>query len=157
MDDAQYFELWPQAMSREHCFFGDDPKAPPEIVGRLRKAMDRNIRTARNRQDEKRAKGKPYAEVTITLDECMAILDLQGYRCALTNLQFWYKDSGGRYGPRIPSLDRIEHDGPYAAGNVRIVLLGVNGLRGRGTDAEMYAVAQALLDRRDTQPRDVQT
>lgn len=78
----------------------------------------------------------------------MAILKSQGYRCALTNLQFWVGDSGGTYGPRIPSLDRVQCDGPYSADNVRVILFGVNGLRGRGTDDEMYALAEALLKMR---------
>jgi hypothetical protein len=47
--------------------------------------------------------------------------------------------------PRSPSLDRIRPDGHYALGNVRVVLLGLNSLRGAGTDQEMRDVAAALL------------
>ncbi len=45
----------------------------------------------------------------------------------------------------MPSLDRIDPHGPYSADNVRIVLLGINGLRGCGTDADMYRIARALI------------
>jgi hypothetical protein len=33
----------------------------------------------------------------------------------------------------------------YVSGNVRVIRLGVNGLRGAGTDEDVYRTAKALL------------
>lgn len=87
------------------------------------------------------------AQSTLTDAETVEILERQNYRCALTGLEFW-SGSKGSFKPRSPSKDRIRADGPYTADNVRIVLYGVNALRGNGTDDEMYEVAAALLAQR---------
>ena len=93
-------------------------------------------------------KGRTFSVPTLTAAEAEAILERQAYRCALTGLKF-YSGTPGGFQPRMPTKDRIETDGPYSASNVRIVLHGVNALRGRGTDDEMYEVAAALLAWRD--------
>ena len=98
---------------------------------------------ARRRQEIRRQAGKKATHVTLTVSEAMGVLHQQGYRCALTRLVF-YSLSGGSYGPSRPSIDRREHAGPYSLGNIRIILLGVNSLRGTGTDADMYVIAKAL-------------
>jgi hypothetical protein len=98
------------------------------------------ITLAERRQAERMAKGKPTAKVTLTLAEAMSLLHEQNYRCALTRLMF-YSLSGGSYSPSRPSLDRIKHAGPYSLGNVRVIMLGVNGLRGKGTDTMANALA----------------
>jgi hypothetical protein len=53
-------------------------------------------------------------------------------------------DEADRFGPTMPSLDGIDCDGAYSDDNLRVVLLGVNILRGRGSEADMYRMAQAL-------------
>lgn len=110
---------------------------------KLRASMRGAIEFARRRQAKRQLQGKPTAEVTLTLSEAMSVLQEQDYRCALTRLRF-YSLSGESYGPSRPSIDRIKHAGPYSLGNVRIVFLGVNSLRGTGTDADMYVIAKAL-------------
>lgn len=110
---------------------------------RLRTSVRGAIAFARRRQA---IKASPVT-VDLTLEQGMELLRRQGYRCALTKLPFW-SDSADRFGPTLPSLDRINPDGPYSASNIRIVLLGVNGLRGRGTDQDMYRIAHALLANR---------
>lgn len=110
---------------------------------KLRASMRGAIGFARRRQEIRRQKGKESATVTLTLSEAMDVLRQQDYRCALTRLAF-YSLTGASYGPSRPSIDRIEHAGPYSLGNVRIVLLGVNSLRGTGSDADMYTMAKAL-------------
>jgi hypothetical protein len=85
--------------------------------------------------------------VTVTLEQLMEKLSANDYRCALTRLEF-YSDSGGSYGPTRPSIDRIVPKGDYSSENTRVVLLGVNGLRGEGSDADMYRIAEALCRRR---------
>ena len=47
----------------------------------------------------------------------------------------------GEAASRVPSnaeasLDRINPAGDYSRENLRVVLLGINGLRGRGSDAD---------------------
>jgi hypothetical protein len=113
-------------------------------IDRLRTSMRGAIDFARRRQTARMLTGKPVAEVTLTLDEAMSVLRKQGYRCALTRLAF-YSLGGGSYGPSRPSLDRIKHAGPYSRSNVRVIFIGVNGLRGTSTDADMYVIARALV------------
>src|SRR5689334_3183446 len=124
-----------------------DPQHDKLYLDKLRTSMRGAIAFARRRQAKRQLKGYVPAEVTLTLAEAMDVLKEQDYRCALTKLLF-YSLSGESYGPSRPSIDRLEHSGPYSRGNVRIVLIGVNSLRGTGTDADMYVIAEALLANR---------
>jgi hypothetical protein len=59
-------------------------------------------------------------------------------------------------GPTLlsPSIDRIIPSCGYQQWNSRFILLGVNSLKGSGSDDEMYAVAQALtLNKSSSLPR----
>jgi len=76
----------------------------------------------------------------------MTKLRNSNYCCALTGLPFW-TDDADRFGPTMPSLDRIDCDGDYSDANVRVVLLGVNSLRGRGSETDMFRIAEALTAR----------
>jgi hypothetical protein len=53
-----------------------------------------------------------------------------------------------QHGPTAPSLDRIKVDGDYSARNVRVVLYGVNGVRGNSDDAMMRRIARAVVGAR---------
>jgi hypothetical protein len=117
---------------------------PADHVARLRRSMIGAIRFAVRRQQKRADGGRQAAAVTVTVDELMAILARQDHRCALTGLPF-YSGAAGSFSPRRPPLDRIDHDGPYAAGNLRVILPGVNGLRGTADDAEMLEIAHHLL------------
>jgi len=112
-------------------------------VAKLRASMARAIVGARKRQE---GRATPVA-VTVTVPELMAKLAEQNYRCAVTGLPFYVDDSAGSFGPSRPSLDRIEVGGDYSAENLRIVLLGVNALRGAGSDADMVRIARAIVGR----------
>jgi hypothetical protein len=122
--------------------FGDQI-SDESYLHRLRISMRGAIDFAGRRQAKRQQLGKVAVAVTLTLDEAMGLLREQDYRCALTRLRF-YSLSGGSYGPSRPSIDRVQHAGPYSMGNLRIVLLGVNSLRGTGIDSDMYTVARAL-------------
>lgn len=106
---------------------------------------------AERRQRKKAEKGRQRVQVTVTVEELLAKLRAQDYCCALSGFSFWSGD-GGAYGPTIPTLDRMNTDGEYSDENIRIVCLGINSLRGHGSDEQMYRMAEALLRRRDRSP-----
>jgi hypothetical protein len=118
----------------------DVDTADPAYIERLRRSMYGAINFARRRQ----AKKASPVVVEITLDELMEILDWQDYRCAISRLPFWC-GSPVAYGPTIPSLDRIQASKGYTRSNIRVVLLGVNGLRGSGTNDDMLLIARAVM------------
>jgi hypothetical protein len=112
---------------------------------RLRASMAGSIDFARRRQAKRLREGRGTVEVTVTKDELLETLLRQNYVCALTGLRFW-TGTPESYAPRAPSLDRIAKNGSYSAENIRVILHGVNALRGTGTDDEMYEVALKLLE-----------
>jgi hypothetical protein len=119
-----------------------------KYLKRLTISMKGAIRFAERRQA---IKALPVP-VTLTLEQAMKILRRQAYRCALTGLEFWSGTPGRSSAPRSPTLDRVKptldrvkHGGPYSAGIVRVILFGVNSLRGNGSDEGMYEIARALL------------
>ena len=99
---------------------------------------------AERREANKAAEGKLSATVTLTVDQLLAKLKANDYRYALTGLEFW-TDDGGSYGPTCASIDRIDPKGDYTDENTRIVLLGVNSMRGERSDADLYRIAKALI------------
>jgi len=117
-------------------------------VKRLRASMAGAIGFAKARQMVKTGKGRGTVAVNVTVDELMILLARQDYRCALSGIEF-YTGTPHSFGARRPSLDRLEPDGPYDASNIRVVCLGLNSLRGRGTDAEMFELMRATLTRID--------
>jgi hypothetical protein len=119
----------------------------PELERKLRNSLRGAIYFAKRRQAARAAKGKRVVPVTVTLEQLWAKLVRQGYRCAVSGLPFW-SGGGGSFGPTIPTLDRLDGGGAYSDPNTRIVLMGVNGLRGRGSDADVYRIAAAITARR---------
>jgi hypothetical protein len=115
----------------------------PAYISLLRRSMMNSIRFAQRRQELAEQKGKPFVAVQITIEQAMAKLAKQDYRCALTGLTFYC--TKGSFGPSRPSFDRLRPGGPYTARNIRVIMLGVNSLRGTGTDADMYLIARALV------------
>jgi hypothetical protein len=98
------------------------------------------IRLARYRESQKQSP----ASITITQRDLMAVARKQDYRCHQTGLRFDISNGRGlQLGS--PSLDRIEHKGPYAADNVRIVWFSVNAFRLNGSDEEAFQTALAMI------------
>ena len=122
------------------CDMDQSDEPDPAYVDRLRRSMRGAIGFARRRQ----AKREMPAPVDLTLDEIMEVLRRQNYRCAISGLMFW-SGSTVAYGPTIPSIDRLTSALGYTRDNVRVVLLGVNGLRGAGTDDDMMMIARAVV------------
>ena len=87
------------------------------------------ISGAKKRQTERGERG---VAVTMTSDGLMAKLRAASFRCVLSGAEF-RSDSGGRFGPTIPTVERIDPDGPYSDDNTRVVCLGVDALRGHGS------------------------
>lgn len=65
-------------------------------------------------------------------------------KCAITGIPF-VRGNGAGPCPYSATLDRIEPSAGYTKDNSRFVLMGVNALKGRGTDADMYAIAEAIV------------
>ena len=83
----------------------------------------------------------------MTSDGLMAKLRAASFRCALSGTEF-HNDAGGRFGPTIPTVDRIDPDGPYSDDNTRVICLGIKSLRGFGSMDDMYRLASGLLEHR---------
>jgi hypothetical protein len=87
------------------------------------------ISCAKKRQH---GRGERGVAVTMTSDGLMAKLRAASFRCVLSGEEF-RNDGGRRFGPTIPTIERIDKDGPYSDDNTRVVCLGVDALRGRGS------------------------
>ncbi len=68
--------------------------------------------------------------------------------CAITGIAF--ERGQGKIGPLSASIDRINHAKGYTLRNCRMILFGVNALRGTGNDDSMYRIAKAIIKRRIT-------
>ena len=91
------------------------------------------ISAAKKRQA---ALGDRGVAVTMTSDVLMAKLHAANYRCALSGVEF-RQDPFGGFGPTLPSIDRIDPDGPYSDHNTRVV-----NLRCRGSMADQGSAHQ---------------
>ena len=97
------------------------------------------ISAAKKRQAERGERG---VAVTMTSDGLMAKLHAANYRCALSGVEF-RQDPCGRFGPTIPSVDRIDPDGPYSDDNTRVVCLASSAAVRWPT---MYRLASGSLE-----------
>ncbi|KWV59530.1 hypothetical protein AS156_31375 [Bradyrhizobium macuxiense] len=116
-------------------------------IKRLRTSMRRALQATKARETKRAAKGRPAVAVTVTLDQIMAKLEANAYACALTGLEFW-NDDADQFGPTMPSIDLISCDGSYDDANTRVVVYGITACRGRGSDDDLYHIAEALLARK---------
>ena len=79
----------------------------------------------------------------ITIEELMEMFSAQDGKCALSGIKMtWFK---GKILPTSLSLDRIDSNGDYTTGNVRLICHAINSFRGRMTDDEMFTMALALI------------
>lgn len=91
----------------------------------------------KSRKAEAKQKGIPFA-----LDnEWAAPLWARG--CSITGLPFQPNAAQGPW-PFSPSIDQIKPGLGYTKENARFMLWGANALKGAGSDADMYAIAEAI-------------
>lgn len=83
------------------------------------------------------------AIVSVTEEELMVLWLKQDKRCALSGVVMTW--GHGRIEPTSMSIDRINQDEGYTLDNVRLVCHAANAFRGRMTDAEMLAMAKAIV------------
>lgn len=91
--------------------------------GRTKTALEQALRAARGRATRK---GLPF---DLTLEGLFEIAETQGYRCALTGIEFFAtSDSKCRIQPFVPSIDRVVPARGYVSGNVRLTVFAVNAM-----------------------------
>jgi len=118
--------------------------APTEIM--LQERIDNVLRdgviSCRKRA---KLKGIPFL---ITADMALDLIRAQGYRCAVSGLEF-QADAGAETdswrGPYRPSLDRIKPRLGYVPGNVRVVLVAVNIAMGEWGEDFLVKIAKAVV------------
>lgn len=65
--------------------------------------------------------------------------------CEITGIKFDTTSRPIHGSPFSPSLDRIKPGEGYTPGNCRIILQGINHMKGRGTDEDIKIIATALV------------
>jgi len=82
----------------------------------------------------------------ITPTDCIAILEAQDGRCALTGELMTCKLERGVLTPTNASLDRVDAGGTYAPSNVQLVCTVVNQWRGSLPIPEYIAWCKKVVD-----------
>lgn len=112
------------------------PSARKVTVIEMRNSVENTVRNSNGQIVDRRMKNKELRMSAAELDKLIAdLLDLQGDRCALTGIPLHFR------GPEadsnlLPSVDRIDSDGHYEAGNLQIVCRFVNFWKGDTADEE---------------------
>ncbi len=79
-----------------------------------------------------RAKGRSVErglEFDLTVEWATDLAEKQGFRCAMTGVQFYAPFVGGsKCHPYVPSFDRIDTKGGYTKDNVRLVCFAINAM-----------------------------
>ena len=95
-------------------------------IAAMRSAVEDTVRNARGQIAERRMKNKELRMNAAALEKLIAcLLDLQGDRCALTGIPFHFHGPDANRNLQ-PSVDRIDSDGHYEAGNIQIVCQFIN-------------------------------
>ena len=73
-----------------------------------------------------------------------SLFDRCGGRCELSGVLFRVSTTG-ICSIFSPSLDRINPSRGYVIGNIRLILNGLNALKGEGTDEELRGICKAVV------------
>lgn len=82
----------------------------------------------------RKVKGGSKSTDCFTLEYVLDLLEKQNGRCAVTGKVFTFE--GNEVGTNV-SIDRIDSNKPYSAGNVRLVCSAVNYMKRRMNDNEL--------------------
>ena len=91
-------------------------------------------------------------ENPISLQQLLDLFSEQNGLCALSGIKMTWRK--WRILPTSISLDRIDNAVGYIHGNVRLVCYSVNAFRNTMTDAEMLAMARAIVAKADADDKD---
>lgn len=81
--------------------------------------------------------------IEVSIEDLMELYERQGGKCAVTGLEL----SHAFETPQTNlSIDRIDCNGPYEVGNIRLVCNVVNIMRGRLSDEDLLFWAKAIVD-----------
>lgn len=82
----------------------------------------------------------------ITAEEFTELVAKSGGRCTLTGIAFEFESAGHRVKrPFAPSLDRLDSQGAYRIGNVRLVCVAVNLALNQWGDSVLMKMAKGLV------------
>ncbi len=141
-------KMWAQQMEWAQNKINRREKRSAEIMKRLRMKKEAAGHKYKLSQLLARAKmraGKNNREVTITQKW---LIERYTGRCEITGIPFVFSST---VSPYSISLDRINSKLGYTPENTRLVLWGVNALRGVSEDdVAMYHIAKAILDNTPT-------
>jgi len=102
----------------------------------MRLSVENTVKNSYGQLVQRTVKNKELRMTSAELEKLIAsLLDLQVNRCALTGIPFQF------HGPEadknlLPSLDRIDSDGHYEAGNLQVVCQFVNFWKGDSDNEE---------------------
>ena len=134
---ARYYRK-PETRERDRKYRSTDAVKAQRKINDLK--SPRHIFYATLRMALKRRPTENPATVQQLMDLWMA----QNGRCAVSGIEMVW---GKRQGP-VPnsiSMDRIDSNGGYSIDNLRLVCHAVNAFKGRMSDAEMLAMAKAIV------------
>lgn len=105
-------------------------------VAEMRYSVENTVRNADGQIVDRKVKNKELRMNGISLERLIAgLLDLQENRCALTGIPFHFHGPDAE-GNLLPSVDRIDSNGHYEAGNIQIVCRFVNFWKSDTPDEE---------------------
>ena len=90
---------------------------------------------------------------SLTIEDLHSMLERQGYRCAVTGIDFEFGSrdrSHFRADPWRPSVDRIDPASGYVTENCRIVCVAVNLALNQWGDEILYRIAKGIVEKRKT-------
>ena len=117
----------------------------------MRFAVEDTVRSARGQTVEHRVKNKELRMNGAALERLLtSLLELQGDRCALTDIPFHFHGSGADNN-LLPSVDRIDSDGHYETGNIQIVCRFVNFWKSDTDDVEFRRLLMLVRGEDETE------
>ncbi|MDE2791676.1 MAG: hypothetical protein OXI81_14820 [Paracoccaceae bacterium] len=117
----------------------------------MRFAVEDTARSARGQTVEHRVKNKELRMNGAALERLLtSLLELQGDRCALTDIPFHFHGSGADNN-LLPSVDRIDSDGHYETGNIQIVCRFVNFWKSDTDDVEFRRLLMLVRGEDETE------